>query len=569
MKANANRPPLHFNDDTTTRNFTTYNFQVLRDDVFMLGTDGTVKKGKIVPVRSSSAVMVGSQSTQREWLYSQQQTISSEGLNGQAFNPHFPHSVRKRETKTCTDCHLSKQGDNNAWMAQLLLQGTNFVNFLGRFIYLAEEDDGFEAIAVTEREEPQAVIGSELHRLAYPAPYARHLKGDRVVEKHSRFSTTFHHHAHGAQSIQVRGEYAYVAKGHEGVRIYDVANIDNKALPERIISAPVSPLGQRFYVKTKDAAWIAPPTTLGVDPVRRRNPVNEEPAIHPLYGYLYVADREEGLILIGAATLLDGDPRNNFLKRAVTFNPDDVLRGANHVVLAGNYAYVSCDRGVAIVDLDKPTEPRVVATIPLEGAGHVAIQFRYAFICDKEGLKIADVTDVAHPRIKASIAIPDAQDVYVARTYAYVAAGKSGLAIVDVERPGRPRYFTADGQINDAHAVKVGITNASLFAYLADGKNGLRVLQLMSPTRTPGLWGFSPYVEPELIATYQTKGPAVALSKGLDRDRATDESGNQIAVFGRRGARPLNSEEVRRLYIKNGEVYTVGDEPPGPPVEGP
>ena len=44
MKANANRPPLHFNDYTTTRNFTTYNFQVLRDDVFMLGADSTVRK---------------------------------------------------------------------------------------------------------------------------------------------------------------------------------------------------------------------------------------------------------------------------------------------------------------------------------------------------------------------------------------------------------------------------------------------------------------------------------------------------------------------------------------------
>ena len=570
MKANANRPPLHFKDDPSTRNSTTYNYQVLRDDIFMLGRDSTVKKGKIVPVRSSSAVLVASQSTQREWLYAQQQTISSEGLNGQAFNPHFPHSVRKRETKTCSDCHLSKDNDNNAWMAQLLLQGTNFVNFLGRFIYVAEGGHGLEAIAVTEREEPQAVIGSELHKLAYPEEYARHLKRNRVMKKQSALSATFHHHAHDAQSIQVRGEYAYVAKGHEGIRVYDIANIDNKAAPERIVSAPVSPFGQRLYVKTEDAAWIASPTTLGVDPTRRRNPVNEEPAIHPVYGYLYVADREEGLILIGAATLLDGDPRNNFLKRAVTFNPDGILHGANHVVLAGNYAYVSCDRGVVIVDLDDPARPKLVTTIPVRGAGHVAIQFRYAFICDEEGIKIVDISDVSDPRLKASVSIPDARDIYVARTKAYVAAGKNGLAIVDVEnpeKPGEPRYYTADGQISDAHAVKVGMTNASLFAYLADGHNGLRVLQLISPTRTPGLWGFSPEVDPELIATYKTKGPAVALSKGLDRDRAVDESGNQIAVFGRRGARPLNFDEMRRLFMKDGKLYRVSDEPPGPPVE--
>ena len=31
--------------------------------------------------------------------------------------------------------------------------------------------------------------------------------------------------------------------------------------------------------------------------------------------------------------------------------------------------------------------------------------------------------------------LQDAQRVYLARTYAYVAAGKQGLAIVDIEQP--------------------------------------------------------------------------------------------------------------------------------------
>src|SRR5207245_8197260 len=129
--------------------------------------------------------------------------------------------------------------------------------------------------------------------------------------------------------------YLYAAKGRDGVEVYDVANIDNKGFAERMVTAPVSPLGQRFSVKTKDARWISSPTTLAVDPARRRSPENEEQPIHPLYAYLYVADAEEGLILINAATLLDGDPRNNFLKRDVVFTPDGALKGANHVVTAG------------------------------------------------------------------------------------------------------------------------------------------------------------------------------------------------------------------------------------------
>jgi hypothetical protein len=559
MKANANRPALHFEGDVDTRNFTTYNFQVVRDDVFMLGLDSTAKGNKIVPVRSSSAVLVSSQNANREWIYHQEQTISSEGYNGQAFNPHYPHSVRTKETKTCTDCHISRDNDNNAWMAQLLLQGTNQVNFIGHYAYVGEGRHGLEAVAVTEHDEPQAVIGSYLQKLAYPNNYARHLKTRALTESYE--------HGGNILSLQLRGEYLYTAKGPGGIEVVDVANIDNKGFAERVISAPVSPLGQRFYVKTKDARWIAAPTTLGVDPARRHDPENEERPIHPLYAYLYVADAQEGLILINASTLLDGDPRNNFLKRALTFNPNGVLNGANFVVTAGNYVYVSCNRGIVIISLEEPLKPRVVSQVPLVGAAHLTVQFRYLFACDREGLKVIDVTDVKQPIVKASVAISDARDVYVARTYAYVAAGKQGLAIVDVECPEvprRPSYFNAGGKIDDAYAVKLGMTNASLFAYVADGKNGLRVLQMTSPDRTAGLWGFSPQPEPELIATYKTKGEAVALSKGLDRDRAVDESGNQIAVFGRRGAGPLLLERMQKLYLRGGKVYTVTNEPPGP-----
>jgi hypothetical protein len=45
---------------------------------------------------------------------------------------------------------------------------------------------------------------------------------------------------------------------------------------------------------------------------------------------------------------------------------------------------------------------------------------------------------------------------------------------------------------------------------------------------------------------------------------AADESGNQIAVFGRRGARPFTLEEVQRLFRTEGgkgKFFTVTDKP--------
>jgi hypothetical protein len=328
---------------------------------------------------------------------------------------------------------------------------------------------------------------------------------------------------------------------------------------------------------------VASPSTLAVDPTRSRRPENEEGPIHLVYAFLYVTDREEGLVVIGnpldspnrpgVATLLDGDPNNNFLERALTFNPDGALTGAVNLTIAGHYAYVLTPRGMVVVDLDNPLQPKIVATV---GAPHlvqpraVAVQFRYAFVTDAEGVKVVDITTPARPRPvpNAVVKLGDAHGIFLARTYAYVAAGAQGLAIVDIERPETPaldQVYDAGGAINDARDVKVGMTNASLFAYVADGKNGLRVVQLTSPEGVPQYLGFSPRPKPHLIATARTQGPALAVSKGTDRDRAVDESGHQIAVFNRVGSRPLTLAEMQRLYMRNGEVYTVSDEPPSAP----
>src|SRR5262249_38966188 len=173
----------------------------------------------------------------------------------------------------------------------------------------------------------------------------------------------------------------------------------------------------------------------------RRQLVNEEQPIHPLYAYLYVVDKYEGLIVVNAATLLDGDPLNNYLKRALNgqryarsaFNPDGVLNDANNITIAGTYAYITTASGLVIVDINDPLNPRIVNRIALKHPRSVAIQFRYGFVVDDEGLKVLDVTMPERAQLVNGAFVPlkGAHDVYVARTYAYVANGKEGIAIVD------------------------------------------------------------------------------------------------------------------------------------------
>jgi hypothetical protein len=599
QRANKKMPQLH-NEGDVTRNYVSYNFQTLRDDVFMLAHDGDVTGNRIGPARSSCAVHVGSYNANRESIYVQQQTISGEGFSGIAFSTNVPHTVRggppvireptdpnhgrprtagaalpgHGDTKSCTDCHLSRDEDNNAIMAQLMMQGTNFVNFIGRYCWVAAGEHGLAAVVVTERDEPQAVMGSTLHRLAFPDEYKHHVdRGRELVHAHEHSGRDVSERIRRPEilSIQARGEYLYAACGEAGLRVFDIAFIDHKGISERIVTAPVSPLGQRFFVRTTYATAVAAPTTIAPDPTRTHSAANHEGSVHAFYGYIFVTDREEGLILVPAGTLLDGNPLNNFLARELTYNPGGILRGARAITIVGTYAYIACDAGLVVVALGDPKDPSVTAIVGepfLKQPRAVAAQFRYAFACDAEGVKVLDVTDLAHPRPVSALPLRDARNIYLARTYAYVAAGAEGLVILDIEQPAQPRVdqvYSAGGLINDLNDVKLGITYTSEFAYLADGRNGLRVVQLTSP-ETSGSAGFSPRPIPQLIAAFKLPlaGRALAISKGLDRDRAVDESGNQIAVFGRVGARPLDAQEQRKMYLHDGRTWKVSDDPRDP-----
>jgi len=566
IQANRKTAKNHY-EGGISRNYATYNPQVARDEMFQLGIHMTTKGNTVVPIASRSALVLSSQNINRERIYIQQPPISAAGYSSQAFSPHFPHTVRKTETKTCSDCHLSEAKDNNAIMAQLLLHGTNFVNFVGYNAWVGG-DGGFEAVVVTEFDEPQAVVGSYLHRYAYPDWYKKHLDRGRKLDE------SYTQPGWRTGCLQLRGEYLFVAEGSNGMQAYDVASIANKGFSDRIITAPFGPWGHNTRIASKNATCVVLPTTQPIHPDRQRKDeatkklmyeINEEQPFKPIYDYAFITDAEEGLILTDVNTLYDGEPRNNFFTRALTWNEGGILKGARHLTIAGDWFYIAADAGIVVLDMKEPLKPRVSSVVPLKDVRATALQFRYLLATDAEGLKVLDATDLGKPRLVQGATVPlaDAQRIYIARAFAYVAAKAEGLAIVDITNPEKPSVYmkyTADGKLNDAHDVVVASTNASAYAYVADGKNGLKVISLTAPDRQPKFYGFNPDPKPDLIAWWPTSWPALSLSKGLDRDRAVDETGGQIAIFGRIGSRPFTQAEMQRFYLNDkGEPWYVSD----------
>ena len=571
IQANAKTNRNHY-EGGATRNYATYNPQVARDDAFQLGVHGEAKGAVISPLRSTSALILSSTNSSRERIYIQQPPISASGYSSQAFGTHYPHTERKIETKTCSDCHLSENNDNNAIMTQLLSHGTKFFDFFGYNAWVGGAGE-VSAIKVTEWEEPQAVIGSYLHQYAYPDWFKDHKDNGQTLTE------GYNHSAGEASCIQLRGEYVYVAEGKNGLRIYDAANIANKGYSQRFQTAPFSSFGHNTNLPSKNATCVTLLTTQPIRPAQNQGDLmrkeNLEQPFSPIYGYAYVTDAVEGLIVTDIDTLVDGEPRNNFIKRALTWNENGVLDGVRHIVNAGYYFYLSTPKGVVVLDMQNPMVPKYLSTIAITDARAAAVQFRYLFVTSGKGLQVVDITDYAKPKLTdALVPLNDAHKLHLARTYAYVAAGAQGLAIINITNPEKPlvyQMFTANGAINDARDVVVATTNASLFAYIADGRNGLKVLQLTSPDSQPKFYGFSPQPKPELIAHYATKKPALALSRALERDRAVDETGGQIAVLGRLGSKPFNLAQMRKMFMNpDGSVWRVSDKAPArPPIVRP
>ena len=151
--------------------------------------------------------------------------------------------------------------------------------------------------------------------------------------------------------------------------------------------------------------------------------------------------------------------------------------------------------------------PTALSFLSIPGyANNVDISGNVAYVAaGSTGLQVVDVSDRRAPRIIGSLDTPgNANDVRVVGSRAYIADGSAGLRIIDITNPASPTLLGAldtPGEANDV--VVVGN-----LAYLADGPAGLQIIDVSDP------------VVPRLIGTLDTPGTA----------RGVDVSGNLAVV---------------------------------------
>lgn len=151
------------------------------------------------------------------------------------------------------------------------------------------------------------------------------------------------------------------------------------------------------------------------------------------------------------------------------------IQGADHVILSGEYAYISSWSGMSVVNVANPNSP-VETHYILSGqsVGGLQIQGDYLYAAMTNSLRIYNVSNPAQLTFIGEYAGTQIWDVDVAGDYAFVATFSSnpGLHIVDVSTPSSPSLIRSLNTCSGARRVNVGQD----FAYVADG--GCRIINM-------------------------------------------------------------------------------------------
>ncbi|MFX1569057.1 MAG: LVIVD repeat-containing protein [Promethearchaeota archaeon] len=153
--------------------------------------------------------------------------------------------------------------------------------------------------------------------------------------------------------------------------------------------------------------------------------------------------------------------------------------GAFGIDVSSNLVYIaSVSNGMIIADISNPTNPVQLGQYS-GGAYRIAVSDPYAYVGDfNGGFTILNISDSTNPVLVGAYSDPRCDAIEFKDNFVYYANAEQGLKVVSVSNPSTPqlvRTVSQTGGGNDIH-----ITNDTLF--LACWGAGIRVIDISNPT---------------------------------------------------------------------------------------
>jgi hypothetical protein len=241
-----------------------------------------------------------------------------------------------------------------------------------------------------------------------------------------------------ANSVDVGGDFAFVAAGAAGLQVVDVSN----RLMPRVVAA-LGLAGNANDVKLDGAR-------------------------------AYVAAGVAGLHIIDISAPLA--PR--------LLGTVDTPGSAFDVRPDGNLAFVADGSGgLRIVDVSTAAAPRIIGALALTGVARgVDVRGKVAVVAAGNALVVVDVTSPVAPVLRATVPLPDgARDVVFDGAFAYVAAYQASLQVVDLSGPAAPRVVGSTTQALGGILVDVAMSAPFVFGADVFFVNGVPIVDLSVP----------------------------------------------------------------------------------------
>ncbi len=158
-----------------------------------------------------------------------------------------------------------------------------------------------------------------------------------------------------------------------------------------------------------------------------------------------------------------------------------VLDCAYDVFIEGEYAYVTHNGGLAIINISNPDRPDLASTIETgESATGILVENGIAYLGSggRNNLKIIDVNDGYHPVILSSIDVPGVSSGLAKNEHhLFLSTWDGSLITVSIEDMDSPRVISTLNCEGDGK----DITLKGNIAYYANAQKGIQIIDVADP----------------------------------------------------------------------------------------
>ena len=299
----------------------------------------------------------------------------------------------------------------------------------------------------------------------------------------------------------------YIAAGHAGLDIWDVAVPDNPAYLGSCITRYASGVytsGSYSYIAGVDSGLRIIDVSAPTDPIEIGSCSTPGYAldVFVLDTFAYISDANSGLRVISAS-----DPANPYEVGSYC----DSFIWFENLDISGSYVYIAdYSRGLLILDISNPSNPILEGSCYFEETRDICVSDIYAYVTCCWYLYVVDISDPANPVQAGSLWVDgDNPGLTLSDTIVFVADGWTKLWVIDVSNPPYP-YPEA------TYKLPSGASNVFVlgsYAFLS-GSPGLRILDIseLSLPREVAHWDSCYICDVHVIGNY---GYAAAGSEGF------------------------------------------------------